>query len=67
MLTRTDDLPMFICDCPSCGRRELRSARWLRPLGRSWVAPCRTCGAAVYVVDRREPAETAPSPAPQAA
>jgi hypothetical protein len=54
---RPDDASMFLCDCPTCGRRELRGARSLHPLpvgdGIDWIAHCRACGEAVTIVAQR--------------
>jgi hypothetical protein len=61
---------MFRCDCPSCGRRELRGPRSLftvsTPAGRAFAARCRGCGADVHVsgpslplAEPREPATAA--------
>lgn len=44
---------MFVCDCPTCGRRELRGPRSLytvpTPTGPAFAARCRGCGADVHV------------------
>ena len=44
---------MFICDCPICGRRELRGPRSLYTVptatGDAFAARCRGCGADVHV------------------
>lgn len=54
MLTRADDAAMFVCDCPHCGRRELRSARSLHPVltddAVRWTATCRACATPVTIV-----------------
>lgn len=59
---------MFLCECHSCGRRELRGPRSLAitPLGA--VATCRACGEEVLVAARRPvgtPAAATPPPQPQ--
>ncbi|MBA2282593.1 MAG: hypothetical protein H0W25_15385 [Acidimicrobiia bacterium] len=56
---------MFVCDCPSCGRRELRGSRSLfsipAPAGPILVSACRACATQVPLV---QPATTGPTPAP---
>lgn len=65
MLSEPDDAGMFVCDCPTCGRRELRGPRSLHPVstpaGVRWTASCRGCGAVVDVLAGR-PAPAAPAP-----
>jgi hypothetical protein len=55
---------MFLCECNSCGRRELRGPRSLvlTPLGAT--ATCRSCGAQVLVAAAR-PVVPATAPAPK--
>ena len=62
---------MFVCDCPTCGRRELRGPRSLHAVpveggAVDWVAMCRACGTTVTVVEgrRRDLAPPAPAPTP---
>ncbi len=42
---------MLLCDCPSCGRRELRGARSIVPMsgpaGTTFGVACRHCGTVV--------------------
>lgn len=53
---------MFVCDCPHCGRRELRSARSLHPLATPdallWLTTCRGCGLEVTVVEKASSGRT---------
>ena len=48
---------MTLCDCPSCGRRELRGLRSLHsvPTNRGYVLAltCRRCGAEVSAATSR--------------
>lgn len=56
---------MFVCECPHCGRRELRGARSLHPLpagdGIDWVAHCRACGQAVTIAESRRRSAACPT------
>lgn len=57
---------MFLVDCPSCGRRELRSPRALLNLantarGIEIAAPCGQCGAVVHTITGRAAGSTAPA------
>ena len=53
LLSAPDNGSMFICDCPICGRRELRGPRSLYTVptatGDAFAARCRACGADVHV------------------
>jgi hypothetical protein len=66
MITPMDAPPMFLCECDSCGRRELRGPRSLviTPFGAT--ATCRACGHDVLVAAARPvapPAVPAEQPA----
>ncbi|MDP1804004.1 MAG: hypothetical protein Q8K72_02450 [Acidimicrobiales bacterium] len=48
---------MILCDCPRCGRRELRGPRSIHPYptarGDVLAVACRQCGAEVAAASRR--------------
>jgi C4-type Zn-finger protein len=63
---------MFVCDCPACGRRELRGPRSLHPFpvaggAVDWITQCRACGTSVTVVEGRRAPATPETPVPTAA
>jgi hypothetical protein len=49
MLLSAHDAGMFLCECPSCGRRELRGPRSLVLTATAATATCRACGTEVLV------------------
>lgn len=60
---------MFLCECHSCGRRELRGPRSLVLTPAGATASCRACGSVVVVARTRalEPAGRAPAEVARAA
>ena len=51
---------MFLCECHSCGRRELRGPRSLVLSATGLTATCRACGTEVLIAATR-PAEAPPA------
>ena len=54
---------MFLCECHSCGRRELRGPRSLVLTPAGATATCRACGDVVVVARTRPLAPVALAPA----
>ena len=66
MLTLPHDHLMFLCECHTCGRRELRGPRSLHMTSLGATATCRACGDEVLVAASRPVAPVvAPVPPPE--